>query len=449
MISKKTTEQILNYIRQSASVYYQNYVPVASVDADNIKVIGQTIMSDATVRNEFVSALVNRIGFVTITNRMWENPWSVFVKGDVEYGTNVEEIFVDLAKGFEYDAETGVDTQYKRQLPNVKSAFHVLNWQKFFKVTVQEKDLKQAFLSWDGVADTISKIIESMTTAENYAVFQTMKYLIARVLLNGQGNAIEIAPVSSDNMKSIVADVKALSNDWTILNRKNNIAGVANHTPKDAQYLIVTNAFDALMDVEVLASAFNMDKTEFYGHRILVDSFGEIDDDFLADLFTLADGTVDPSYIPLTDDEKAALKTIPAVMFDSKFMQIYLNMHEMTEKYNGESMYWNYWLHSWMTFSVSPFAQRAVLVPDTPTVSSVSLSPTESTLAVGATLALSVNVKASNFADKSVIYSSSDTDVATVSNEGVVTAVAEGEAVITATSVFDDTVSGTASITVE
>ena len=448
MANAENAAKILNYIKQDASTYYKNYVPTASVDKDNIKQIGAIIMGDATLRNEFISSLVNRIGFVTLTNRIWENPWAVFNKGLVEYGTTVEEIFVDLAKPFEYNAEAGVDNQYKRQIPDVKAAFHVLNWQKFFKVTIQEKDLKQAFLGWDGVQDIISKIIESMSTGLNYAVFMTMKYMIARVILKGQGNAVEVPQVSAANMKTIIAGIKEVSNNWTFLNRKNNLAGVANHTPKDAQYLILTNEFDAIMDVEVLASAFNMDKTEFYGHRILVDGFGEIDNDFMKDLFTDTNGVTSDMYIPITDEEKAALNKIPAILFDSKFLQIYQNMHEMTEKFNGESIYWNYWLHEWMTFSVSPFAQRMTFVQGAPSVTSVSLSPSEATIGVGQTVQLTATVVTANFANKAVVYESSDETIAVVDAKGTVTALAEGEATITATSVADNTVSDSATITV-
>ena len=448
MANAANAAKILNYIKQDASTYYQKYVPTASVDKDNIKQIGAVIMGDATLRNEFVSALVNRIGFVTLTNRIWENPWAVFNKGLVEYGTTVEEIFVDLAKPFEYNAEAGVDTQYKRQIPDVKSAFHVLNWQKFFKVTIQEKDLKQAFLGWDGVQDIISKIIESMSTGLNYAVFMTMKYMIARVILKGQGNAVEVPQVSPANMKTIIAGIKEVSNNWTFLNRKNNLAGVANHTPKDAQYLILTNEFDAIMDVEVLASAFNMDKTEFYGHRILVDGFGEIDNDFMRDLFTDTKGNVSDVYVPITDEERAALNQIPAVMFDSKFMQIYQNMHEMTEKFNGESIYWNYWLHEWMTFSVSPFAQRMTFVQGSPSVTSVEVSPSAASIGVGQKLQLTATVTTANFANKAVVWSSSDDTIATVDATGAVTGVAEGEATIEARSVVDNTKYDSATITI-
>jgi hypothetical protein len=419
-------------------------------DNENLKIIGNVITSDSLVRNEFLSALVNRIGFVTITNRIWENPWSVFNKGLVEYGQTVEEIYVDLAKPFAYDVEIAEKNIFKRVIPDVRSAFHCMNWQKFFKTTIQEKDLKRAFLGWDGVSDLIAKIIESMTTSLNYAVYQTMKYLIARTLLNGQGNAIEIPEVTSANMQDIVATVRETSNNWTILNDKNNIAGVHNHTPKDDQYLIATNKFDAKMDVEILATAFNMDKTEFFGHRLLVDGFGEIDNDYLTDLFTDGDGNVDPTYVPLTDAERTALNSIPALLVDGKFFQIYQNMHEMTEAFNGEGIYWNYWLHEWMTFSVSPFSQRALFIPTEPTVVEVAVSPVSATLTkAGQQIQLDATVTTTGFAPQSVIWSSDDETVATVDAKGVVTAVGEGTAHIAATSSFDSTKYSTSEITVD
>ena len=449
-VLKADSATIMNYLRQSATTYYKEQVPKAiSGDGENLKMIGNVIMGDAIIRNEFLSALVNRIGFVAITSRIWENPWAVFNKGLVEYGTTVEEIYVDLAKPFAYDVEIAEKNIFKRVIPDVRSAFHCMNWQEFFKVTIQEKDLKRAFLSWDGVTDLIAKIIESMTTSLNYAVYQTMKYLIARTLLNGQGNAVEIPAVTTANMQDIVAVVRENSNNWTILNNKNNIAGVHNHTPKEEQYLILTNKFDAKMDVEILATAFNMDKTEFFGHRMLVDGFGEIDNDFLHDLFTDADGNTDAGYIPITDAEKTALNTIPALMIDERFFQIYQNLHEMTEAYNGEGMYWNYWLHEWMTFSVSPFSQRALFVPTEPTVTSVDVTPATATMSVGSTLTLSTTVTTTGFAPQTVTYASSDEDVATVDAKGVVTAIGAGSATITVTSAFDTSVTDTASITVE
>lgn len=90
-------------------------------------------------------------------------------------------------------------------------------------------------------------------------------------------------------------------------------------------------------------------------------------------------------------------------------------------------------------------AQIAVTAPPTP-VSSVTVSPSNTTLAIGTTVTLSATTKASNgsvLSGRTVTWASSNTNVATVSSSGVVTAVAAGNATITATS---EGKSGTASI---
>ena len=87
--------------------------------------------------------------------------------------------------------------------------------------------------------------------------------------------------------------------------------------------------------------------------------------------------------------------------------------------------------------------------PVTPTVNSVTVSPASATLDPNGTQQLTANVDATPAsADKSVTWSSSNPSVATVSESGLVTAVAQGTATITATSNLDNTKSGTCSVTV-
>ena len=75
----------------------------------------------------------------------------------------------------------------------------------------------------------------------------------------------------------------------------------------------------------------------------------------------------------------------------------------------------------------------------------ITLSPSSSTIAVGGTVTLNVNVDSGS---SEVTWSSNNTAVATVSN-GVVTGRAAGTATITATSKLDNVVKGTATVTVK
>lgn len=440
-----TSVDILNAIRNNASSNYRDYIPVADDSLESVRSIGAILMDYPALQNEFLNALVNRIGRVIVTSKMFDNPWNVFKRGMLEFGETIEEVFVELAKPFEYDPAVAENEVFKREQPDVRAAFHILNYQKFYKTTVQREQLRQAFLTWDGVTDLITKIVNSLYAGANFDEFLAMKYLVAVNILNGRLKPVTIPAVTSANMTSIVSKIKGASNDFTFMSSDNNIAGVHNFSNKEEQYVIVNSDFDAIMNVEVLASAFNMDKAEFAGHRVLVDGFGKLDNDRLALLFE-----DDSNYVALTDEEKEALNTIPAVLVDKDWFMILDNLLEFTDQYNGQGLYWNYWLHVWKTLSVSPFANSTVFVPGTPSVTSVTVSPSAVTASAGQKVNLSVTVVTENFAPQTVTWEVDDEDNATVDIHGTVTLKedASGTVTVTATSTFDNTKSGECEITI-
>lgn len=435
---------ILNVIRENATQNYRDYVPKATADADSIRQIGAVIMDYPNLQNEFLSALVNRIGRVLITSKMYSNPWAMFKKGLLEFGETIEEIFVNIAKPFQFDQAVAESEVFKREIPDVRAAFHIMNYQKFYKATISNDQLRQAFLSWEGITDLIAKIVDAMYTGANYDEFLTMKYLLARHILDGHMYPVEIPTVSTENMKTIVSDIKGISNAMEFLSTEYNLTGVATHTPKVDQYMLVNSKFDAVMDVEVLASAFNMEKAEFLGKRVLVDSFGKLDIARLAVLFK-----DDPTYIEPTSDELTALDKIPAVIVDKDWFMIFDNYQNFTEQYNGQGLYWNYWYHVWKTFSVSPFANNALFIPGTPSVTSVTVTPATATVTKGQSIQLNATVETVNFAPQSVTWSSdSDNAIVDASGKVTLTNTATGTINITAKSTYDQSKTGMCVITV-
>ena len=442
---------VVNAIRNSASQNFKDYVPIATPDAESIRTIGAIIMDHPELQNEFLSALVNRIGRVMITSKLYSNPWADFKKGMLEFGESIEEVFVDIAKPFQFDPAIAETNLFKREKPDVKSAFHIMNYQKFYKSTIQNAQLKQAFLSWDGITDLIAKIVDAMYTGANYDEFLTMKYLLGRSILNGNLKAETIADYTTvANMKSVVATIKGVSNDLEFLSTKYNRAGVHTHTLKPDQYIIVNAKFDAVMDVEVLASAFNMDKAEFMGRRILVDSFGSIDSARLAELFD-----EDPAYTAFTDAEIAALDAIPAVIVDKDWFMIFDNFIEFTEAYNGEGLYWNYFYHVWKTFSVSPFANAVMFVVGTPSITSVTVSPATASASASQTVQFSAAVVTANFAPQTVKWTatSTDTEDFTITQTGALrigsTVTADDVITVKAESLVDGTKYDTSTVTID
>ena len=434
---------VINAIRNSASADFRNYVPVATPDAESVREIGAVIMNYPALQNEYVNALINRIGLVLITSKSYDNPWRFTKRGMLEFGETVENVFVDLCTVKTYDPETAEETLYKRELPDVRSSFNVMNYQKFYKQTIQNDSLRKSFLSWQGVTDFISALVTAMYTAMNYDEFLVMKYLIDRNILNGRLYPVSVPSIEND-AKGVASVLNGVSNDLEFMDERYNAAGVHTFTNKNDQFLFIDTKFAAKLGVDVLAVSFNMDKAEFMGHQVLINGFGNLDTKRLGELFA-----GDPTYEEISQDDLDKLNKIKAIVVDRDWFMIFDNLIQFTENYNGEGLYWQYFLHTWKTFGTSPFANAIVFTDEEPTISSVVVTPGSITSSVGQTVTFTATVTQNGFAPQSVTWQSSS-EYVTITADGVATikSGASGEVTITATSTFDTDKKGTATITV-
>lgn len=355
-----STLQIMNTIRQNASYEYQQNVPVVS-KASEIPKVGEVIYGTPAFANQFLNALVNRIALVRVQSATFNNPYAFLKKGYLEFGETIEDIFVQIANVVEYTPEKGASREFKRTLPDVRSAFHTMNWRAMYPVTIQDNDLKLAFLSDDGVTNLITKIVDAVYTGAEYDEFLMFKYLLIKAMSKGK-----MFPVSiGDGTKTTDSATKfrSLSNKITFMKTEYNESGVKTSTPKERQAIFMDTDFNAKYDVEVLAGAFNMDKADFIGRLCLIDDFTTFDNDRFNVIRENSDGIEE-----VTDTELALLKDVKAVLIDENWFQIYDNMNKFTEKYVSSGLYWNYFYHVWKTVSYSPFANAVVFVEDSATI---------------------------------------------------------------------------------
>ena len=84
---------------------------------------------------------------------------------------------------------------------------------------------------------------------------------------------------------------------------------------------------------------------------------------------------------------------------------VFDNFQQMTQNYNGEGLYWNYWLHCWKTFSVSPFANAAIFTEETGSITSVTVSPDTASLYPGTAMGFTATVVASGIIEQGVTWS--------------------------------------------
>ena len=350
-----STIDILNTIRANASMEYQSLVPEIS-DVRDIPKVGEALWGYPNLANQFLSSLINRIASVRVKSATFNNAYAMFKKGYLEFGETVEEVFVQIAKAREFSPEKAEARELKRTIPDVRTAFHTMNYRVEYPITIQNNDLKMAFLSENGVQDLIARIVDAVYTGAEYDEFLLFKYLIIKAVAHGK-----MYPVAFDatQMSEAAVAFRGNSNMITFMSNKYNAAGVHTATPRADQYIFMDAKFNAQYDVDVLAAAFNMDKADFMGRLMLIDDFTTFDNDRF-DVIRANSDMIEE----VTAAELALMADVKAVLVDAEWFQVYDNLAQFDEKYVASGMYWNYFYHVWKTVSSSPFSNAIVFVDD-------------------------------------------------------------------------------------
>lgn len=425
------------------------------VQGESIAPIGKLIVNNERYKNAFLNT-VNVIGLTIIKRNYWENPWENFTdRGMLRLGQQIREMIVDIAQVFDYNEYANDPDHFlENVVPDVYNYIHEVNYQKFYKTTTSDEQLAMAFESEGGLFDLIEKTIGSLYEGYKYDKYIVDKYMLCKRIVDGTITSVKIDDYASLTPRQRVARLKNVSNMMTFRSPKYNPAGVRTATSFDRQIAIINTDFEADLSTDVLATSFFRNDAEMRSRMALVDGFGTHDTERLTVLLGSA-------YEEFSADELTALAKIPAVIISDEFFMDYkyaLDTNsglKQTEFYNPETLKRNHWLHVWAVVSTSPFENAVVFTPDTPAVTDIEVSPEEATLVAGQSLKLSAEVTTTGFANKAVTWSVDSTSATagvTIDIHGVLktpsTMSSEDEITVTATSVYDSTVTGTATITI-
>jgi len=363
------TYDILNAIRNSSSDSFKQYVPLAS--ADNITDLGAGILMNQTVLNEFVTNLVDRIGLVVMRQVSLENPLAKFKKGQMPLGRTIEEIFTDITKAKKYDPEDAEQTVFKREIPNVKTLFHERNRQERYDQTIQDESLKTAFVSWGNFESFLSSIINAIYNSAEVDEYKYMKLLIDNYYAKGMFKVVPVTkPDTETAAREFIKKVRATARRMTLPMGTRDYNALAVHTRTDMNdlHLIIDADLEAEVDVDVLAKAFNMNKTDFVGNVTVIDGF--------------------------------ASTGLEAVLVDREWFMVYDNLLKLETIRNPKGLYWNYFYHVWQTMSVSRFSNAVAFVSGTvAAVTQIILDPAILSIKAGGSYTYKAYVRATDKAD--------------------------------------------------
>ena len=283
---------------QAIFQHYQDRIPEITVN--NFKEIGDLIMERPNMKNEFINTLFNKIGLTLLQNKKYTSRLDIFSKGKLEYGETIEQIMCDLieCKDFtEQKDNNEVSELVSAQIPDIKVLYHSENYKHKYKVTISDIRLRKAFNDKYGVDKLVASIITSVQNSIAYDRECMLKSILSAGIYK------QSIPVTYDNgsagsrAKNLVTEIKKNIIRLETMSKNFNNAEINTFTRKEDMVLVIGGDYATDIDINLLATAFNLDKAELSTRIIVVDELpviGEVkpicvlmDKDYIVDYTTL------------------------------------------------------------------------------------------------------------------------------------------------------------------
>lgn len=268
--------QFLNAIRAVSSAEYKERIPTAT--QTNIQTIMTTIMDYSTTKEEFTNTILNKIVRTKVLNKAYENSLKFFKKEPLPFGKTIEGVFVDLIKSKNFNENFGTGNNeatslLAKETPTVKVEYYSENFKHKYKLSISDEQLKSAFMSADGLSQMTQGLIRSATSSSEYDEYMMIKTLIGASV----SKEVEIQGLfeldENTQAKKITKTVQALVNKFRFMSTEYNKQGVHTHCLPSDCVIITTPDQLANLNVELLATAFNVPYAEMPSRIVVIDSF--------------------------------------------------------------------------------------------------------------------------------------------------------------------------------
>lgn len=346
----------LNQIRETSiesDTLYAKYVDQILPDSD-ITSWASPILTNPQIMNEFFNVLVQRIIYTQIDVKLFNNPLAILDGDTMPLGSIGQEIAVNPIKGrkFNVDDFAGLLARYEA---DIKVQYMHLNSDIQYPVTITRAKIVDAFTSWEKLGTFVDSITNALYNGAYIDRFNMTKGLVSSAY---EGNNVQIKTVtavsSEATAKAFVKEARNLYKLFRFPSTKYNawakVGGYGRElltwcNPEDIVFLIRADVSTEL-DVDVLANAFNIDKTSLMGRIIDVDNFDVYDGDV-----KVIDGS-----------------NIVGIMADKRWFRIKTREMTMDEFYNANNRTWQFYLNDVRMYQYSLFANAVVFATEMPVV---------------------------------------------------------------------------------
>ena len=286
-----------------------------------------------TLGVEFMN-LATRIGKVIAHRNILTNKLAPFKMENMPLGYTMEEYFVECAKEHEYNQADAENTLFKRSLPDIKTAFYVVNRKSYYPATITDDDLRKYFVTWDGVNSLIARIVDSMYNGDNKDDYNYMKSALVTHYENGHMKIVNTSAVTDTNTaKELARKITEYVSYLTEPTNEYNAMAVTKQNDYEDIYVILNGKTNSYLNIDWLAQTFQLEFAQFKTHVLVLPT------------------------LPSTEQG-----TIEAIVCDSEIYRVFDQKYSVGVAYNAKGLYWNYFLHHWEGIATSRFANAIAFV---------------------------------------------------------------------------------------
>lgn len=330
--TQPTGQEVASAMYRVASPNFQSTIGDPN-DVSSLEFMNGLLEYPDSLGVEFMN-LATRIGRVIAHRNILTNKLAPFKMENMALGYTMEEYFVECAKEHAYDQADAENTLFKRELPDIKTAFYVVNRKSYYPATITDDDMRKYFVSWDGVNSLIARIVDSMYNGDNKDDYNYMKSALVTHYENGLMKIVKTSAVTdTDTAKELARKITEYVSYLTEPTNEYNAMAVTKQNDYEDIYVILNGKSNSYLNIEWLAQTFQLEFAEFKAHVLV---------------------------LPTLPSTKQG--TIEALVVDSEIYRVFDQKYSVGVAYNAKGLYWNYFLHHWEGIATSRFANAIAFV---------------------------------------------------------------------------------------
>ena len=405
---KKTTAQQARDIAYSVTeqVMKNRGGQITETWNENPTIWWENIYSHAALTNEYFQTLVDTFIYMRIQANDFENPLAQYKSGELPLGFGETEIYINPQTGRYFavnpEQSTTDSVYYPGQnyttketngkgananglvttildgvgqtnesinrnqhimldkLPDIKQVFFRVNYGRQYQRTYAGSEIMKTIETWENYAQFIDGIARDINASLQIDEYRAMRDLFSQAMDRG---IIPIYPITGlaneSDAKTLLQYARQFHTDfqfpseqfssWNVMNPGNTIT---TWSKPDNISILLTSQTVAVVDVQALASAFNLEYSNFIGKRTLVD------------------------YID-------SARKVKAIMFDDFAINCKDVLDQIGEFYNPSGAKLNIFRNKQSIMALNPFANMVAFTTNTFTSVTGDAAPADWSTAVG------------------------------------------------------------------